>query len=48
MFTTCLRNDDIDKLDELVEEDKANKYDSKDFKKDFKTKLEFDLKVLNK
>jgi superfamily II DNA/RNA helicase/HKD family nuclease len=41
-----LRNDDIEKLDELVEQDRANKYDSKDFKKDFKTKLEFDLKVL--
>ena len=41
-----LNNDDIDKLESLVEEDKANKYDSKDFKKDFKTKLEFDLKIL--
>jgi len=41
-----LNNDDIDKLDSLVEEDKANKYDSKDFKKDFKTNLEFDLKIL--
>lgn len=41
-----LKNDDIEKLDELVEQDRANKYDSKDFKKDFKTKLEFDLQVL--
>jgi len=41
-----LKNDDIEKLESLVEEDKANKYDSKDFKKGFKTKLEFDLKIL--
>lgn len=41
-----LKNDDIDKLESLVEEDRANKYDSKDFKKDFKTKLEFDLRIL--
>lgn len=41
-----LNNDDIDKLESLVDEDRANKYDSKDFKKDFKTKLEFDLKIL--
>ncbi|MDD2550107.1 MAG: helicase-related protein [Bacteroidales bacterium] len=42
-----LNNDDIDKLESLVDEDKANKYDSKDFKKGFRTKLEFDLKILN-
>lgn len=41
-----LKNDDIDKLESLVEEERANKYNSKDFKKDFKTKLEFDLRVL--
>jgi superfamily II DNA/RNA helicase len=41
-----LANDDIDKLEEFVDEDKANKYDSKDFKKDFISKLQFDLKVL--
>jgi len=41
-----LNNDDMDKLESLVEEDKANKYESKDFKKNFKTKLEFDLKIL--
>jgi superfamily II DNA/RNA helicase/HKD family nuclease len=41
-----LKNDDIDKLESLVEEDKANKYDSKDFRKDFKIKLKFDLNIL--
>jgi len=41
-----IKNDDIDKLEEMVEEDRANKYDSKDFKKDFRTKLVFDLKIL--
>ncbi|MCD6556679.1 MAG: hypothetical protein J7K64_05735 [Bacteroidales bacterium] len=41
-----LKNDDIDKLEKLIEEDKASKYNSKDFKKDFKTKLEFDLHIL--
>ena len=41
-----LKNDDIDKLEKLIEEDKASKYNSKDFKKDFKTKLEFDLQTL--
>ncbi len=42
-----LDNDDIDKLEELVDEDKAHKYDSKDFKKDFVSKLEFDLQILH-
>ena len=41
-----LKNDDIEKLEKLIEEDKASKYNSKDFKKDFKTKLEFDLQIL--
>jgi len=41
-----LANDDIEKLEEFVDEDKANKYDSKDFKKDFISKLQFDLTVL--
>lgn len=41
-----LANDDIDKLEAFVDEDKANKYDSKDFKKDFINKLQFDLAVL--
>ena len=43
-----LENDDIEKLETLVGEDKAHKYDSKDFKKDFVNKLEFDLQVLRK
>jgi len=42
-----LKNDDIEKLDALVDEDKANKYDSKDFKKSFVSKLEFDLQILH-
>lgn len=41
-------NDDIEKLERLVEEDKAQKYDSKDFKKDFLTDLQHDLEVLQK
>lgn len=41
-----LKNDDINKLEKLIAEDKASKYNSKDFKKDFKTKLEFDLQIL--
>jgi len=41
-----LENDDIDKLEELVDEDKAHKYHSKDFKKGFLSKLEFDLQIL--
>lgn len=41
-----LENDDFEKLEALVDEDKANKYDSKDFRKEFITKLEFDLQLL--
>jgi superfamily II DNA/RNA helicase/HKD family nuclease len=41
-----LDNDDFEKLESLVDEDKAHKYDSKDFRKEFITKLEFDLKIL--
>lgn len=41
-----LENDDFAKLEELVDEDKAHKYDSKDFRKEFIKKLEFDLKIL--
>lgn len=41
-----LDNDDIDKLESLVDEDKASKYDSKDFRKEFVEKLEFDLQIL--
>ena len=41
-----LDNDDFEKLESLVDEDKAHKYDSKDFRKEFLDKLEFDLKIL--
>jgi HKD family nuclease len=41
-----LDNDDIDKLESLVDEDKASKYDSKDFRKEFVETLEFDLQIL--
>ncbi|HBH05087.1 MAG TPA: helicase [Flavobacteriales bacterium] len=41
-----LENDNLDVLEAFVDEEKAHKYDSKDFKKDFLTKLEFDLEVL--
>ncbi|MFK5983317.1 MAG: helicase-related protein, partial [Flavobacteriaceae bacterium] len=41
-----LENDDFAKLEELVDEDKAHKYDSKDFRKEFISKLEFDLQLL--
>lgn len=41
-----LDNDDIDKLESLVAEDKASKYDSNDFRKEFVEKLEFDLQIL--
>jgi superfamily II DNA/RNA helicase len=41
-----LENDNIEKLEAFVDEDRAHKYDSKDFKKEFITKLEFDLEIL--
>ena len=41
-----LDNDDFDKLEKAVEEEKAQKYDSKDFRKDFLTDLQHDLEVL--
>ncbi len=41
-----LDNDDFEKLESLVDEDKASKYDSKDFRKEFVEKLEFDLQIL--
>ncbi len=41
-----LENDDYAKLEELVDEDLAHKYDSKDFRKEFIAKLAFDLKIL--
>ncbi|MCO5936889.1 SNF2-related protein [Mucilaginibacter sp. RB4R14] len=41
-----LASDNIEKLEAYVDEDKAHKYDAKDFKKDFITKLQFDLEIL--
>ncbi len=41
-----LDNDDFDKLESLVDEDKASKYDSRDFRKEFIEKLKFDLQIL--
>src|SRR5690606_35175044 len=41
-----IQSDNILKLEELVEDEKAHKYDSNDFKKEFLTKLEFDLAIL--
>lgn len=41
-----IENDNIEKLEAFVENEKAQKYDSKDFKNEFLEKLEFDLAVL--
>jgi superfamily II DNA or RNA helicase len=41
-----IQSDSIEKLEAFVEDEKAHKYDSKDFKKDFINKLEFDLSIL--
>ena len=41
-----LENDDLEKLESLVAEEKVNKYDAKDFKKGYREKLEFDLEIL--
>ena len=41
-----LDNDDLDKLEKLVEEEKAQKYAAKDFKKSFLPDLEHDLVIL--
>jgi len=41
-----LDNDDFDKLEKAVEEERAQKYESKDFRKDFLTDLQHDLEVL--
>ena len=41
-----IENDNLERLEDLLEEEKAHKYDSKDFKKEFITKLEFDLSIL--
>ncbi len=41
-----IESDNIEKLEAFVEDEKAHKYDSKDFRKAFVTKLEFDLEIL--
>ncbi|MGV3611695.1 MAG: helicase-related protein [Fluviicola sp.] len=41
-----LESDNIEKLEAFVEEEKAHKYDAKDFKKEFLDKLQFDLEIL--
>ena len=41
-----LDNDDLDKLEKYVEEEKAQRYDAKDFKKSFLPDLEHDLAIL--
>lgn len=41
-----IENDNIEKLEAFVENEKAQKYDSKDFKNEFLEKLEFDLAIL--
>ncbi|MGI6225576.1 MAG: helicase-related protein [Peptococcales bacterium] len=41
-----IESDNIERLEEFVDEEKAHKYDSQDFKKEFIDKLEFDLAIL--
>ncbi len=41
-----IESDNIEKLEAFVEDEKAHKYDSADFRKEFTDKLEFDLKIL--
>lgn len=41
-----IESDNIERLEEFVEDEKANKYNSKDFTKEFVDKLEFDLEIL--
>ena len=41
-----LENDDIDRLEKYVEEEKAHKYDSNDFHRDFLPDLTHDLEIL--
>lgn len=41
-----IESDNIERLEGFVEDEKAHKYDSKDFRKEFVDKLEFDLEVL--
>lgn len=41
-----IESDSVEKLEAFVEDEKAHKYDSKDFKKEFVEKLAFDLEIL--
>jgi superfamily II DNA or RNA helicase/HKD family nuclease len=41
-----IESDNIERLEEFVEDEKAHKYDSQDFKKEFIEKLKFDLSIL--
>ena len=41
-----IESDNIERLEEFVEEERAHKYDSQDFKNEFIDKLEFDLAIL--
>lgn len=41
-----IESDNIEKLEAFVEDEKAHKYNSKDFRKEFVDKLKFDLEVL--
>ena len=41
-----IESDNIEKLEAFVEEEKAHKYDSKDFRKEFVEMLAFDLEIL--
>ena len=43
-----LDNDDLDLLEKYVEEEKAQKYDTKDFRKDFFPDLQHDLAILKR
>lgn len=42
-----IESDDIERLEVFVQEEKAQKYDSKDFRKEFIDKLVFDLEILH-
>ncbi len=42
-----IESDNIERLEEMVEGEKAQKYDSKDFRKEFAEKLQFDLELLH-
>jgi superfamily II DNA/RNA helicase/HKD family nuclease len=42
-----IESDNIERLEAFVEDEKAHKYDSKDFRKEFIDKLVFDLEILH-